>query len=143
MKSILIIIAMIIATPAHAEIFKCADPVTKRVKYQPKPCEGAAIEKPIEIKNRSAEEEARAARDRAVWEARYAAEQAEKDAQWLADYELRLREDEVSAKIHDAAAQRAQAAAQFQQADELRRANELRARPLFQNPMYPGRLRNR
>jgi hypothetical protein len=126
MKSIFIITAMLISIPAHAEIFKCANPVTKRVKYQPTPCEGAVIEQSIEIKKRSADEEARAARARDEWEARYEAEEAEKAARRQAEYELRLREAEVAAKIDDSAAQRGQAAAQFQQAEEMRRANELK-----------------
>lgn len=135
MKSIFIIItAMIISMQAHAEIFKCADPVTKRVKYQPKPCEGAVVEQSIEIKKRSADEEARAARERAEWEARYEAEEAEKAARRQEAYELSLREAEVAAKVDDAAAQRAQAAAQFQQAEELRRTNELRSRSYLLQP---------
>lgn len=129
MMQLMLLLMLCWSLSAPAEVFKCVEPVSGKTRYQPKPCDGTMTEKAISLKPRSAIEEAQAERDLAVWQARYRAEQAEKERQRQADYELALREAEVAAQMKGAKAQRAQAAAQFEQARELRRTNEILERP--------------
>ena len=139
MMRLMPLLIVFLSVPAQAEVFKCVEPVSGKTRYQPKPCDVTMAEKAIPLKPRSAIEEAQAERDLAVWQARYHAEQAEKAQQRQADYELALREAEVAAQLKGAKAQRAQAAAQFEQAREMRRSNELLERPGLRGTPRPPR----
>ena len=74
MKALLLVL-LTLAPPLQAEVFKCT--ISKfNIVYQATPCAGAVDEQKIEIKPRSAEEEAAAAASLKAWDAKYAAEQA-------------------------------------------------------------------
>ena len=74
MKALLLAL-LTLTLPVHAEVFKCT--ISQfNIVYQATPCVGAVDERKIEIKPRSAEEEAAVAVNLKAWEAKYAAEQA-------------------------------------------------------------------
>ena len=70
---------LLLALPlhVHAEVFKCTISESNIV-YQANPCPDAVKEQKIEIKQRSAEEEAAAVSNVKEWEANYAVEEAAK-----------------------------------------------------------------
>ena len=74
MKALLLVL-LTLAPPIQAEVFKCT--ISKfNIVYQATPCAGAVAGQKIEIKPRTAEEEAAAAASLKAWDAKYAAEQA-------------------------------------------------------------------
>jgi hypothetical protein len=77
MKALLLVL-LTLAPPIQAEVFKCT--ISEfNIVYQATPCAGAVAEQKIEIKPRTAEEEAAAAASLKAWDAKYAAEQAAED----------------------------------------------------------------
>lgn len=124
-------------TELHAEVFKCKTADAKTV-YQPTPCTDAAVVTPIEIKKRSAEQEAAAAEALKHWQDKHDTEEAAKIAARKAAHEEKLREAEVSAAQRNAAAQigqeqalNEQAAAQRRQAAALEKSNEPNSNSVF------------
>jgi hypothetical protein len=91
---ILLVILLTLALPVHAEVFKCTTSEFNIV-YQAQPCAGAVNGQKIEIKQRSAEEEAAAVSNLKAWEASYAAEQATKKEALKAEQKDMLRRAEV------------------------------------------------
>jgi hypothetical protein len=110
MKKTVMTLALMLAVPAQAEVFKCKIGESKTV-YQPTPCANANDAKAIEIKRRSAEKEAKAAEDLKQWQAQHDAAQAAEKAAMQAEHDRVLREAEVAAQQHTAAAERRQAQA--------------------------------
>lgn len=90
----LLVVLLTLATPVHAEVFKCT--ISEfNIIYQAQPCAGAINEQKIEIKQRSAEEEAAAASNLKAWEGKYAAEQAAKKEALKAEQKEMLRRDKI------------------------------------------------
>jgi hypothetical protein len=76
MKALLLVL-LSLAPPVQAEVFKCTIS-NFNIVYQATPCTDAAEQK-IEIKPRTAEEEAAATASLKAWDAKYATEQAAED----------------------------------------------------------------
>ena len=130
MKKLLVL--ALIAFPAHSEVFKCIS-IDGKTSYQSKPCVSAVIERKIEIKRRSAAEELAAEARLREFEARQAKEQALKDQIERDRREDQLRAAEIDAAQRNAAARYEQAQAQYWQAEELRRLQQV---PIIINPHY-------
>jgi len=133
MKALLLVL-LTLALPVQAEIFKCKISEFKTV-YQAKPCGAGTVKnQKIELKQRSAKEEAAAVTRLKEWEASYAAKQAAEKEALKAEQEEALRRAEIKAAQDSAKAQLDQADAQYRQAQALENANKIRSRTLY----YPG-----
>jgi hypothetical protein len=117
----LIALLFICSSIAEADVFKCTDPQTKRALYQAKPCVAAAVEQRIEMKNRSAAEEAAAAERLRNWQARKAEEEALKEEIAKERWEAHLKAAEVEAAQRNVAIQRELVRTQQRLADEMSR----------------------
>lgn len=116
-----IALLFICSSIAQADVFKCTDPQTKRALYQAKPCVGAAVERRIEMKNRSVAEEAAAAERLRNWQARKAEEEALKEEIAKERWEAHLKAAEVEAAQRNVAIQRELVRTQQRLADEMSR----------------------
>ncbi|MEF3074988.1 hypothetical protein V2P20_08110 [Methylobacter sp. Wu1] len=116
-----IALLFICSSIAQADVFKCTDPQTKGALYQAKPCAGAAVEQRIEMKNRSAAEEAAAAERLRNWQARKAEEEALKEEIAKERWEAHLKAAEVEAAQRNVAIQRELVRTQQRLADEMSR----------------------
>ncbi len=116
-----IALLFICSSIAKADIFKCTDPQTKRALYQAKPCVGVAVEQRIEMKNRSAEEEAAADERLRNWQVRKAEEEALKEEIARERWEAHLKAAEVEAAQRNVAIQRELVRTQQRLADEMSR----------------------
>ncbi|MBF6649463.1 hypothetical protein [Methylobacter sp. BlB1] len=116
-----ITLLFICSSIAQADVFKCTDPQTKRALYQAKPCVGAAVERRIEMKNRSVAEEAAAAERLRNWQARKAEEEALKEEIAKERWEAHLKAAEVEAAQRNVAIQRELVRTQQRLAGEMSR----------------------
>jgi hypothetical protein len=113
------LVLLLLSLPTHAEVFKCSDPATKKTIYQKNPCAGAIVEKQIEVKHRSAKEEAAAAERLRNWKVRQGEEEALKIKIAREQWDTQLRAAEVDAARRSVIAQQEQARAQYKQAEEI------------------------
>jgi|GEM_PF-1687646 len=121
MKALLILLLASLPLTAQADIFKCTDLQTKRTRYQPKPCASTVAEQRIEVKRRSAEEEAAAAERLRDWRARQAEEDVLKEKIAKEKREAWLRAAEIDAAQRNVAAQQELARAQHRLTNEMSR----------------------
>jgi hypothetical protein len=117
----LIALLFICSSIAQADVFKCIDPQTKQTQYQAKPCAGAAVEQRVEMKSRSAAEEAAAAERLRNWQARKAEEEALKEEIAKERWEAHLKAAGVEAAQRNAAIQQELVRTQQRLADEMSR----------------------
>ena len=92
----LFFVLLVFPLTVQAEVFKCTVSESNIV-YQAHPCYGAVKEQKIEIKPRSAEEEAAAVSNLKAWEANYAVEEAAKKEALKSEQKEMLRRAELEA----------------------------------------------
>lgn len=121
MKALLVVL-LTLAPPVYAEVFKCKVSDFK-VVYQAVPCVGAIEGQKIEIRQRSAEEEAAAVSRLKEWETGYAAEQAAKKDALKAKQEEMRRQAEIEAtqKNAEAAQKYVESQREREQEEEVQR----------------------
>ena len=90
----LFFVLLVFPLTVQAEVFKCTVSESNIV-YQANPCAGAVKEQKIEIKQRSAEEEAAAVSNLKEWEAKYAVEEAAKKEALKSEQKEMLRRAEL------------------------------------------------
>ncbi|MDP3876279.1 MAG: DUF4124 domain-containing protein [Methylobacter sp.] len=120
MNARLLLLLCALSAPAQAEVFKCVS--DGRARYQPTPCAGAEST-PLDIKQRTPEQDAAARANLYQWQSNYQAYETARAEAVQRLHEQRLREDEVRAQQLNAHAQWRQAQAQRHQAAALERSN--------------------